>query len=314
MPNQWLNLVVSLTGKNQAFRMRLWRQLKAAGAGVLRDGVYLLPQSATAEKLFTIICADIENQSGIAYTISFESSNAIQQQKFLALFDRSEHYHKLLAQIQQANSELDNQHEAQARKILVRLRNELQQLQQIDFFPDETQTQTEVALNHYCDRIENQFSPHEPVAENKSITSLDKQQFQNRLWATRKNLWVDRVASAWLIKTFIDPHARFVWLEHPEQCPADALGFDFNNARFTHVDDYVSFEVLMHSFDMQNIPGMKPLAEIIHYLDVGGIEPLEAKGLEALILGARENSANDDVLLTTMSSVFDCLLAGLSKA
>ena len=85
-----------------------------------------------------------------------------------------------------------------------------------------------------CNRC---FVPDEPKAIRAEIPLLKRSAFCDRLWATRRYPWVDRVASAWLIQRFIDPEARFLWLENPEQYPAEALGFDFVGADFTHVDD-----------------------------------------------------------------------------
>ncbi|MDH5545008.1 MAG: chromate resistance protein [Gammaproteobacteria bacterium] len=101
-------------------------------------------------------------------------------------------------------------------------------------------------------------------------------------------MWIDRVACAWLIQRFIDKQATFIWLDKPEECPQDALGFDFNGAQFTHAGDKVSFEVLMFNFHLENIPGLKQIADIIHFLDFGGIPVPQAKGLETILLGARE--------------------------
>ena len=70
------------------------------------------------------------------------------------------------------------------------------------------------------------------------------------VWATRQRVWVDRVASAWLIRRFIDPDARFLWLTTPQDCPADAIGFDFDGAAFTHTGHRVTFEVFVASFDL----------------------------------------------------------------
>ena len=94
--------------------------------------------------------------------------------------------------------------------------------------------------------------------------------YRGRLWATRRHIWVDRVACAWLIQRFIDPSARFLWLETPAECPADALGFDFDGATFTHVADRVSFEVLLASFGLDENRGLVRLGAMVHVLDVGG--------------------------------------------
>src|SRR3546814_6533704 len=83
---------------------------------------------------------------------------------------------------------------------------------------------------------------------------------------------VDRLACAWLIHRFIDSQARFLWLESPALCPADALGFDFDGATFTHIEARVSFEVLLASFGLDQ-PGLRRIGALVHYLDVGGVQP-----------------------------------------
>ncbi len=114
---------------------------------------------------------------------------------------------------------------------------------------------------------------------------------------------------AWLIRRFIDPDARFLWLNTPQDCPADALGFDFDNAAFSHVGNRVSFEVLQASFALQD-SGLNRIATLVHYLDVGGVQPEEAAGVERVLTGLRETILHDDHLLAAASAVFDGLLAG----
>ena len=122
-------------------------------------------------------------------------------------------------------------------------------------------------------------------------------------------MWVDRVASAWLIQRFIDPKARFVWLAKPKDCPTDALGFDFDGADFTHVGDKVTFEVLMASFGLEADRGLQRLAAMIHALDVGGTAAPEAMGFEAILKGASQRLPDDDTLLKEIGSVLDSLHA-----
>lgn len=123
--------------------------------------------------------------------------------------------------------------------------------------------------------------------------------------------WVDRLACAWLIRRFIDPEARFVWLQAPKDCPADALGFDFDGASFTHLNGKVTFEVLLDSFRLDH-PGLTRLGALVHFLDVGGIQPSEASGLEQILWGLRNSIHDDDQLIATANGVFDALLAAFT--
>jgi len=83
--------------------------------------------------------------------------------------------------------------------------------------------------------------------------------------ATRERLWIDRVASAWLIRRFIDPDARFLWLKRVKDCPKRAVGFEFDAAEFTHVGSKVTFEVLVASFDLERDVGLVRLGALVHH-------------------------------------------------
>jgi hypothetical protein len=150
----------------------------------------------------------------------------------------------------------------------------------------------------------------EPRAGTGEIRRLAMADFQGRTWATRKHLWVDRMASAWLIRRFIDRKAKFLWLDNPKKCPKTALGFDFDGAAFTHVGSRVTFEVLMASFGLEGNPALARIAALVHCLDVGGEPPAEAAGIEAVLAGVRTSAGgNDDKLLKEAGRVFDGLHA-----
>jgi hypothetical protein len=143
----------------------------------------------------------------------------------------------------------------------------------------------------------------------KPLQRLNPADFHGRLWATRKGLWVDRMASAWLIRRFIDPEPRFLWLDRPENCPADAVGFDFDGATFTHVDHRVTFETLIASFGLDQDPALVRFGALVHYLDAGGVPVPEAAGLDAILSGARRRCTDDDALLAEVWPVFESMYA-----
>jgi hypothetical protein len=126
-------------------------------------------------------------------------------------------------------------------------------------------------------------------------------------------LWVDRVASAWLIRRFIDKKPRFRWLASPSDCPKSALGFDFDGATFTHVGDRVTFETLMESFGLEGDAALARMATMVHQLDIGGEPVPEASGFEAMLSGARERLEDDDALLAEVSVILDSLYAHFAR-
>jgi hypothetical protein len=306
----WIILIMSLPAENTTVRMRIWRAVKASGAVVLRDGVYLLPELDSCRLSFDAIAADVQSGGG---TINLLRVEALDGSHFSSLFDRQEGYASLQLEIDKVGEILAVTNNAlDALKQLRRLRKTYASLVAVDFFPNETQKQTDAALLELERMASRVLAPDEPHATNAAIPRLIVSDYQARTWATRRRPWVDRLASAWLIRRFIDPHARFVWLESIADCPADALGFDFDGAAFSHVGSLVTFEVLLASFAL-DYPGLKRLGALVHYLDVGGFQPSEAVGVEAILAGLRDAIDNDDQLLVSASAVFDSLLVAFEK-
>jgi len=241
------------------------------------------------------------------------SRDRAQDELFRALFDRTEDYAALAKSLSAARKSLSRLSAPEINRALRRLRREYEALRAIDFFPAEAATRAEAGWNDFVGVVDTVLSPDEPHAADASIRRLDRKDYQGRIWATRRHLWVDRVASAWLIRRFIDSKARFVWLDKPTSCPRKALGFDFDGAAFTHVGDKVTFEVLVESFGLDRDPALGRLGELVHALDVGGPVVPESSGFEALMTGARQRAADDDALLQQMTPMLDSLHAFYSE-
>ncbi|HEY6528846.1 MAG TPA: chromate resistance protein ChrB domain-containing protein [Cellvibrionaceae bacterium] len=307
--NEWIALVLSLPTENATVRMRAWRSLKAAGVAVLRDGVYLLPYREQCVQLFESTKEDVHASGGTAFILNVAGEEAAQ---FPALFNRTEEFAGLLAELSAVHASLSADSLPTAIKQLRKLRKTFAAIAGIDYFPGEAQVQVEAALVDTELLLSRLLSPDEPSAIDGHVEVLDLAHYQGRVWATRKRPWVDRLGSAWLIRTFIDANARIIWLESPDDCPADALGFDFDGAPFSHIGNKVTFEVLLTSFALPQ-PALQRFAALVHYLDVGGIQPSEARGLEQILWGLRNTITNDDHLLTTASGIFDALLTAFSE-
>jgi hypothetical protein len=305
----WLLLVSSVPGANQTARMRIWRALKASGAGALRDGVYVLPQSDAARTVFAEQAQSVLGIGGSAHIVSFRSGDEDQQVALECLFDRGADYTELFEKLEAFKMALTHMEEVEARRQLSALRREVAALTAIDYFPGAGRAQVEQALAEVETGANRHFSPDEPQAASGTVAVLDRADFQQRAWATRRRLWVDRVASAWLIRRFIDPDATFLWLAQPQDCPASAIGFDFDGAKFSHLGARVTFEVLMTSFGLDRDKALSRLGALVHYLDVGGVPVPEAAGFAAIMAGARAQAPDDDALLMAMSSVLESLYA-----
>ena len=303
----WLLLITNLPGRNPTLRMRLWRALKAVGAGPLRDGVYVLPISEAARRAFAEQATEIKGAGGIAHIVSFEADSPQQQAAFRGLFDRTAEYQEVNGNLEALKRAFPKLREAEARQRLASIRRDIAAIVARDFFPTASREQIEGALADAEKALNARFSPDEPHSAAHPIRRCNPEQYQGRTWATREHLWIDRVASAWLIRRFIDPKARFLWLKRVKDCPKRALGFDFDGAEFTHVGTKVTFEVLVASFTLDQDEGLTRLGALVHHLDVGGIPTAEGPGFAAIMAGARALQPDDDALLQAMTPVLDSL-------
>jgi len=304
----WLLLVLTLPTENATARMRAWRALKHCGAAVLRDGVYLLPAGEAHKATLTGIADDVDTAGGTAHLLDAQGAD------YAGLFDRTAEYQQLAADILTSRIQLDISASVDLARLAKKLRKTLDGIRTVDFFPGQALAQTTALLDEFDDALRARLSPDEPTARSAAIPRLNPADYVGRLWATRKRPWVDRLASAWLIRRFIDTAARFRWLDKPADCPKKALGFDFDGAEFSHVGERVTFETLLASFGLETDPGLKRLAGIVHYLDVGGLPAPEAAGLEALLAGMRTAIADDDQLLEAASGAFDFFYASLKES
>jgi len=307
LPTRWQMLILSFPRGRDTSRVRLWRALKTLGAGTLRDGVYLLPERADLHDAARGIAEEVRAMCGQAHHIEF-AAPADADASYKKLFDRTGDYRTVTAAATDLFGHVDSLAEPELLKQLRQIRRDVENLRRIDYFPGPGRDAMDTRLATLETAVQARLSPDEPSGTpEQTIPRFRIGDYQGRIWATRASLWVDRVASAWLIKGFIDPEARFLWLASPADCPGDALGFDFDGAAFTHVGDRVTFQVLMAAFSLDDDPGLARLGELVRFLDIGGAHIAEAAGFEAVLTGAKQRCRDDDALLAAASPVLDDL-------
>lgn len=311
MPTNWLVLTATLPTSPSGLRVRVWRALKATGAGTLREGVYVLPEHAASARTLWDLERTIAEAGADAHLLVVQARDADQEQSFRVLFDRSEQYAEFLQSVKEARGRIKNASEAELHKNLRSLEAQLQAVQASDFFPGKQSQRAADALAALRREVELHLSPDEPASTEAAIPPRAVAEYQGRTWATRKRPWVDRLATAWLVQRFVDRSPTFTWLSDPKKCPKSALGYDFDGATFTHVGDKVTFEVVAESFGLLDEPALRRLAQLVHYIDVGGIPVDEAAGFEMLVRGLQVRHADDDELLAAALPVFDAYYAAL---
>ena len=310
----WLILTATLPTSPSGLRVRIWRKLKSSHCATLREGVYILPASATTAPSFWEMDEAIRSAGAESHLLEVQARDAAQESGFRALFDRHDLYAEFAQTLKEARKAFKSASEADMRKALRTLEVQLQAIQSADFFPGKAAESAVSGLQTLRQETERLLSPGEPASVTAPIALLDIHEYQGRTWATRARPWVDRLATAWLVQRFVDQAPTFLWLVNAKKCPKTALGFDFDGAAFTHVGERVTFEVVAASFGLHTDPALARLGELVHFIDAGGIAVDEAPGLEMLVRGLHAQHADDDALLAAALALFDTLYAAFRSA
>jgi hypothetical protein len=305
LQSDWILLILTIPGRQTALRVRTWRKLKVLGVGTLQDGVYVVPTRADLREVLEDQAVDIRAAGGAAQLFDVTGATG----DFAPLFDRSAEYQALSERIRKATPG-KQQTVAEAARAMHTLRREFEAVAARDFFAGTARDQTRQALDALGARIERLRSPDEPHPTRGRIKRLETAEYRNRTWVTRAGPWVDRLASAWLIRRFIDADATFKWSKRVARGTGRGTGFDFDGAAFTHVDGKVTYEVLVESFGLESDAAIGRIGSIVHYLDVGGISVPEASLIEALLYGMKRRTRSDGAFFALGATLFDDLYAG----
>ena len=276
----WSLLIVTLPTQPNAVRLRVWRALKALGCGALRDGAYLLP--ATHADALETLAGEVREHGGSASVLALDARSAEQQQELIALFDRSDAYAQWRETQRTLQAELSALGEADARRRLRGVADALEAIRRIDYHPGAAAEQALADLNALRREFDALFAQGEPHARaGAALPRLDRRKFKGKRWATRARPWVDRLASAWLIRRFIDAAGALRVAAGAERAAARRASASTSTARtFTHVGARVTFEVMVASFGLERDTRLQRIGATVHYLDVGGMPAPEAAGLE----------------------------------
>lgn len=307
------SLLTSLPTGNSTLRMRVWRALKNTGCAVLRDGVYILPAGASQVLALAETESAVKAAGGFAMTAELNITVPAHLAHVRSLFDRGREYGVLVEKIGTAKRAVPRLGRRRAGTLVQRLRRSFDELAAIDFFPGEAQAQASAAILALERDQEGLSARDEPHSAKGRVRRLDPAKFCNRTWATRKDLWVDRLASVWLIRGFIDRNAKFVWLGRPGERPSGAIGFDYDGAKFTHVESRVTYEVLLASFGLDQDRALVALGDAVHFLDAGGIPVADASGLETILKGIKSRARSDDETALEAGKVFDHFYAAYAQ-
>jgi len=299
----WLLTVAQLPTEDPAARMRVLRTLESLGAAVLREGAYLLPDSAENRRSLDALSDYVAKSTGMMHVLHVVAASSTQQDAFRHLFDRSARYEDLIKTVESLRIGFGQTDPSGISRVLHKQRREFETIAALDFFPAAVRERASHALMSAEEEVRKLLFPAQAQAALGPGESL-----QRRIWATRKPLWADRLACAWLIRRFVDPEAKLVWLEKNQEPPPHAVGFAYEGAHFTSNEERVTYEEILKRMDLAKNPALTKIGSIVHFLEGRGTPVPEAAGVQTLLQGALRRAAeNAQELLGEVEKTFDLL-------
>jgi hypothetical protein len=305
----WLVTVAQLPTEDPALRMRVLRTLESLGAAVMREGAYLLPDSPANRQALEALADYVAKGTGSAHVLRVRSSSPAQQEGFARLFDRSARYETLIKTVESLRISFGQSDPSAIGRVLHKQRREFEAIRTLDFFPSAMQARARQALSEAETAVRKLLFP----AQAKAVIDAGQSLLQ-RTWATRKPLWADRLACAWLIRRFVDAEATFTWLEKGEQAPKEAIAFAYEGAHFANSERRVTYEEMLARLDLARNTGLAKIGSIVHYLEARGTPVPEAAGVQTLLQGAVRRAAAENDLLLEAEKTFDLLYDGYLEA
>lgn len=303
--SQWLVYVASLPMDDPASRMRVLRTLEAMGCALLREGVYLLPDNPVNRQGLQRLSEHMSRINGSAHVLHVMSADAEQARSFKSLFDRAGKYEELIKTVEGLRAGFGISEPSAIARVLNKQRREFEAISALDFFDSPLKERAARALHETEAEVRKRMFPDARKSGGR-LTQTGRYYFK-RVWASRKPLLADRLASGWLIRRFIDPEATLMWLEKTQVCPSTAVGFGFEGATFSNSRDKVTFEELLARFSLDGNETLARIGALVHYLETGGAPVAEAAGVETLLQGARRRCTSDEELFTESEKTFDLL-------
>jgi hypothetical protein len=298
----WLLTVTQLPTEDPAARMSVLRTLESLGAAVLREGAYLLPDTPGNRQSLDALADYAAKTAGVAHVMQVMARSPAQQELFKRLFDRSARYESLVKTIESLRVGFGHSDPAAISRVLHKQRRELETISALDFFPTQARSRAERSLAEGESAVKKLMVSQQPQAALPAGEALLR-----RNWATRKPLWADRLACAWLIRRFVDPEATLTWLEKNQAAPPGGIGFAFDGAHFSAGQARIAYEELLARCDLAKNAALAKIGGIVHFLEMGGAPVPEAAGVQTLLHGAGRRAQNEDQLLAEAEKTFDLL-------
>jgi hypothetical protein len=309
----WLLFIHQIPPKPAYLRVKIWRRLQKLGAIPLKNSVYVLPAGDQSIEDFQWVRREIVADGGDATICAARLIDGLSDEQVRGLFvaARTAEYEAIVEESRNLAASMPKDALPDPDAVgaidgqITRLKRRLREAEAIDFFAAPAHNVAEVEVAALERRLRPGAARGREGARGRQRAGMP----QNATWVTRAGIHVDRIASAWLIRRFIDPGARFKFVEGKAYRPADGeQRFDMFEAEFTHEGDRCTFEVLLERTGLAD-PALRAIGEIIHDLDLKDAKYArpETVGLENVLGGVSIAHKDDAVRLERGAAVLDDL-------
>jgi hypothetical protein len=318
---KWILFFYTVPSRPVSNRMKVWRKLIKAGAVQLKGTVYILPFHDEHYEFLQWLVSEIAAMKGEAAVVSIEKIDTMKDTEIIAHFNKQrvndyQTTEKALDDLERRLSSIQKGAKAQNIKGISeqfdKVLKTFEEVKRIDFFSSGEGQALGGRISRLRDDLETLSGAEVTKKRPAAIVTRKPEDYQGRTWITRKRPFIDRMASAWIIKRFIDGSAVFDFVDEKN---LDAIGkgsvaFDVRGGEFTHSGDLCTFEMIIKSFGLKD-RALKKMAEIVHDLDMKDekYHAAEAKGLEDILSGIRKTAKDDTDTLEKGMAVFEMLYA-----
>jgi hypothetical protein len=299
----WLLLLVRLPATHSAERVAIWRKLKKSGAIQIQTSTYILPDDPPRYETFQWLTQHIRDTGGDATLVRVREIEGLSNGRLIELFNaaRGKEYAALREVLRPLMSKTRRTSNLDGR--LDRIRKQFREIRETDFFDSPKAKDLETVLQ----KLE------ETQPKSKTQPKLERRDFRDKVWLTRPRPEIDRVGSAWLIRKFIDPKARFAFgtKRGPNR---HALTFDMLQGDFSHDGDDCTFETLIRRFGIED-KAVGKIAEMIHDADLDDdkFQRNECLGIDRILKGWAKQELPDKEILRRGFECFDALYTFLQR-
>ena len=317
---KWLLFFYSVPSRPVSSRMKVWRRLSKAGAVQLKGSVYILPDNEEHHEFCQWLVSEVISLGGEGTFVRVNKVETLDNREIIEIFNAQmekgyRNIGKSLEDIEQRINSIKKGTKAQDNKQLPesynKLLNEFEDVRRLDFFSSRAGDVLSKRIKMISAEVKGIFAT-ETKSQKTVITHRRISDYQRRTWVTRKRPFVDRMASAWLIKKFIDKDAEFRFIDEKDIKGLDerSASFDVQGGEFTHIGDNCTLEVIIKTFGLKDRAARK-IAETVHELDIKDdkFRRPEAKGIEGILSGIRKTAKSDSDALEKGMAVFEMLYA-----